>query len=516
MTDIPTAAASPPHQEDMPLSELGRNINFNSSGTAVPDLLATVAVSACHPHADMPTDIPTAATSPPHQEDMPLLELGQNININSSGTAMPDLLATVAVSAHHPHADMPTDIPSATTSPPHQEDMPLSELGQNININSSGTAMPDLFATVAVCARHPHADMPRLEDSDNNNIIIPKEIGTGTNDSSKPNPFSNYCDPDIPFLGGQELFVKNLGAVIRPYGIERIILGKNSHKNNKDDKTNTLFPYARCVLICGSCKVAERKKSIEEAGCCGFEVRLKFRDSNYGNTGEAHLQVYKFQLPSTSKHLLVSHETWSEAASKIITNKDMLSPSKTKFIEMCGKNRLNIGAVRSMLSDHFNGVQVSDELVYRVMREGRISEWGDSHDESMVIFYAMGLELQKHEEKFGIGGKFLARTCQSGSLLSWLEQTPLEVLNARVYGKDAVWVDTTHNATKTNLKTGPLSVVDWGGLVAPAGIYQVTMEEINSCLDMQSCGQTCIRITSQSKGTVSANEVQGVVHSYVC
>jgi hypothetical protein len=243
---------------------------------------------------------------------------------------------------------------------------------------------------------------------------------------------------------------------------------------------------------------------------------LKFRDSNYGNTGEAHLQVYKFQLPSTSKHLLVSHETWSEAASKIITNKDMLSPSKTKFIEMCGKNRLNIGAVRSMLSDHFNGVQVSDELVYRVMREGRISEWGDSHDESMVIFYAMGLELQKHEEKFGIGGKFLARTCQSGSLLSWLEQTPLEVLNARVYGKDAVWVDTTHNATKTNLKTGPLSVVDWGGLVAPAGIYQVTMEEINSCLDMQSCGQTCIRITSQSKGTVSANEVQGVVHSYVC
>jgi hypothetical protein len=63
---------------------------------------------------------------------------------------------------------------------------------------------------------------------------------------------------------------------------------------------------------------------------------------------------------------------------------------------------------------------------------------------------------------------------------------PIEVLNARFYGKDAVWADTTHNATKYTLKAAPVSVADWAARTAPAGFYQVREEEIISCGTMHA------------------------------
>ena len=147
-----------------------------------------------------------------------------------------------------------------------------------------------------------------------------------------------------------------------------------------------------------------------------------------------------------------------------------------------GIHRAKSQTVRNMFVDQFDGTQIGKGLLFRTTKKGRDEAWGADDNESMTIFYASGLKLREFDEKFGVTGKFTTTTCQStGKLVSWLEQTSLEVLNARTYGKDVSWIDTTHNATKFMLKTGPPSVVDWGGLTAPAGIFQVPEEEIEVC-----------------------------------
>ena len=116
------------------------------------------------------------------------------------------------------------------------------------------------------------------------------------------------------------------------------------------------------------------------------------------------------------------------------------------------------------------------------MRKRCDKAWGVDDTESMSIFFAKGFKLLEVNEIYGVYGKFSGSTCPvTSKLTTWLEQMPLEVLNARVYRGDAVWVDTTHNATKYLLKTGPKSVVDWDGHIAPSGMFQVEEEEIGSC-----------------------------------
>jgi hypothetical protein len=48
-----------------------------------------------------------------------------------------------------------------------------------------------------------------------------------------------------------------------------------------------------------------------------------------------------------------------------------------------------------------------------------------------------------------------------------------------VDGQDAVWCDTTHNACRYFLKTGPLGSCDWSGYTCPVGLLQVPEEEID-------------------------------------
>ena len=112
------------------------------------------------------------------------------------------------------------------------------------------------------------------------------------------------------------------------------------------------------------------------------------------------------------------------------------------------------------------------------MKKGRDDVWGKDNNESITIFYSQGLELREFDTKFGVHGKFNTTSCSTScALVSWMEQFPLEVLNARIYAKDAVWVDTTHNATKYIFKTASPTGVDWGGLNCPYGMFQVTEEK---------------------------------------
>jgi len=71
------------------------------------------------------------------------------------------------------------------------------------------------------------------------------------------------------------------------------------------------------------------------------------------------------------------------------------------------------------------------------------------------------LKLPEFDTKLGVNGKSEITSCStSGALVSWLEQLPLEVLNTIIYGKYAVWVDNTHNATKYIFQTASPTGVD--------------------------------------------------------
>ena len=106
--------------------------------------------------------------------------------------------------------------------------------------------------------------------------------------------------------------------------------------------------------------------------------------------------------------------------------------------------------------------------------------WGGNEPEQMSLFYGNGLKLTEFCPVYGTNGRF-ETTCgeNHGELRAWIAQTPLEVVLARVYGQDAVWCDTTHNACRYFLKTGPLGSCDWSGYTCPVGLLQVPEEEID-------------------------------------
>ena len=115
------------------------------------------------------------------------------------------------------------------------------------------------------------------------------------------------------------------------------------------------------------------------------------------------------------------------------------------------------------MSQQFGGLKVDNQLMFRVMKKGREDNWGKDESKSMAIFYSEGLKLREMDPIFGVPGKFRTQTGDSdGELKAWLQQHPIEVLNAPTYGQDIIWSDATHNATKYSFKTGPIGSVDWG------------------------------------------------------
>lgn len=278
------------------------------------------------------------------------------------------------------------------------------------------------------------------------------------------------------FDEGEESLKKSLLATLSPLGINRLVLDHGS-RSNKDEETKSLFPHHRFSYICGSCSVEKRNQ--DSFGCCGFKVRLLLRKSSDGNP---YLEVMEFCLPASSVHLLVSPEAREASASTVIKNEDKLTPNKKKTLMAMGKSRAKSHTVVQVMKDVHGGVTIDRQLMHRVMRKGRIEAWGADDNESMLIFYKNGISLLDVDTKYGVEGKFETTTCpETGTLTSWHEQLPIEVLNARVYGSLAYWVDTTHNATRFGLKTGPTSGCDWAGFVAPTGFFQVHEEEIESC-----------------------------------
>ena len=159
-------------------------------------------------------------------------------------------------------------------------------------------------------------------------------------------------------------------------------------------------------------------------------------------------------------------------------------PHKVQFILSLGKNCSPANQARNMFSDQYPGHSISNQLLFRVLAKGRGEAFGRDDEESMVLFMERGLQIKQVDPTYGISGKFRTVIDPSNlALVTWHQQHPIEASLARYYGRDCVWQDTTHNATKYNYKTGPLSVVDAFGLNAPAGIYQVPQESHNLCLD---------------------------------
>jgi len=181
------------------------------------------------------------------------------------------------------------------------------------------------------------------------------------------------------------------------------------------------------------------KKEEDEMGCCGFMMNVVLRTLT---TETPFLEVLEFRLPITSKHLLISDKAFKSSKNKVIVNEHLLSPTKTNLVKTMGKHRVKLRTVRNLLADQFEGLKLDKQLLHRVMKKGCDDVWGFDDNESITIFYAQGLNLREFDTKFGVNGKFKTTSCStSGALVSWLEQLPLEVLNTRIYGKDAVWVE---------------------------------------------------------------------------
>lgn len=279
------------------------------------------------------------------------------------------------------------------------------------------------------------------------------------------------------FDEGEDKMRADLLRVVEPLGIRSLTIGGNGRGSNYDDETKTLFPRRRFQWICRSCKGRDRDEK------CQFWMRIRFYDSD----GEKpYLRVEDFKFPSSSLHLKVAQEVRQKASNAVIKYETELTPTKENQLKRYGEQSLPTQTAQNLIRGEF-GLNVSKTLAKRVMKKGHDARWGKGDDEAMLLFYASGLKLREADSEYGIPGKFKTKHAESnGVLTSWYEQMPVEVMNARVYGQDSVYADTTFNATKSPLKTGPTSVVDWGGKVAPSGLYQVREEEIESCREMHA------------------------------
>lgn len=296
-----------------------------------------------------------------------------------------------------------------------------------------------------------------------------------------PDHFHPYL-PGKTFNYSEDTLMKNIVAVLGPYGCHRLVLGQGSRANS-NERSKLMYPHKRWSWKCGSCSRDDRNKDDSALGCCGIKIRLLLVDND--PESDPYLEVKEFNIPPLSRHLRVSQQARAASESKVITNEDMLTPSKTALLENLGECRTKYHTVESILSRQYDGLVVSKSLAHRVMQKGRKKAFGEDDDESMMIFYNTGLSRKEVDDKYGLGGKFFTRTCSNtGRLLCWVEQLPLEVLNARAYAKNSIWVDCTHGSSQYMLKAGPPSVCCWGGHVAPVGFFQVPEEETEKCKEM--------------------------------
>ena len=296
------------------------------------------------------------------------------------------------------------------------------------------------------------------------------------------------------FTREEDAVKQQIISILGPYGVKKLNLGSGA-RSNHIESTKQKFPHKRWVWFCGSCDKKAREMDDSKRGCCGLKIRFLLQDKKEDQ--QPHLEVMEFNLPLTSNHLLVTKEARQLSESKVIKSQAELSPIKLRLLENMGKSRSSAELARNVLFDQ-HGVTLSKNLLFRVMQRGRDSAWGGNDTESLTIFHSEGMKLRELCTKYGVCGKFDTKTHNTtGKLLGWYAQHPLEVLNARTYANDAVFVDTTHNATSYSYKTGPPAVIDCFGHTAPCGMFQVPEEEIDSVaelmrlLELDVLGATC-------------------------
>ncbi|EJK77728.1 hypothetical protein THAOC_00421, partial [Thalassiosira oceanica] len=256
---------------------------------------------------------------------------------------------------------------------------------------------------------------------------------------------------------------------VEPFGINRIILGKGSHKN-KNEKTIGTFPHHRWNWVCGVCKPADRNKPADESGCCGFKVNALVVDNDDGYG--PHAVITKFSFSALSKHMLVRAEARAAASGdRTVRHEDQLTSAQTNLLNVLGKNRSVAQEARDLFGDLFPDVKLDTNLMNRVMRKGLHDACGKDDDESMTLFVTKLVEWKKD------GGFFKIEICPvTGKLLSVACQMKLETALAERYGTQVYFCDTTHNTTKYGLKAGPLGSIDCFGHTPPIGYILVPEE----------------------------------------
>lgn len=406
-------------------------------------------------------------------------------SFNSGG---PDLKPAQKSDDTTPNADDTTPNGTKETSdldnsPSGDHILPTDEDFSPPHADNSGNKSSDTEQLNLVSSPAPDGDVPPQ-------LPTPAPVAmnndeSNNNDTQKiaahlPASFSAFM-PGEKYYNGELALLSVLQSTLDEFGITRFKLGPGSHKN-KTDETKDLYPHKRFNWICGACSAEQRKLDNSINGCCGFFMRLLLVEDKRDLNHQPHLEIKEFKLPSTSRHLQVSSEVWSRA-NNILNHEDQLTPTKTKLVKNLGIQRVNCATAANIISSQFDGLKVTKPLLHRLMRKGRDETWGRDESESMMIFYSAGLKLRDNVDPIlGVAGKFRTKTGDSGELEAWSQQHPIEVLNARVYGQDIIWSDTTHNSTKYSLKTGPIGTVDWGGHTAPVGLLQVPEEEVTLLL----------------------------------
>ena len=144
-------------------------------------------------------------------------------------------------------------------------------------------------------------------------------------------------------------------------------------------------------------------------------------------------EIDKFTLPETSKHALVSSEVW-EKHRGTVKHENELTSQQTATIEALGAARVPSYQMKRTLKFIFPKLVIDDSLMWRLVGKGRREAFGDDNGD-MALFIEKGLKWKE------AGGRFEVHT-SGNTLHSWSGQMADEVILAKQYGGDLVFIDT--------------------------------------------------------------------------
>ena len=353
------------------------------------------------------------------------------------------------------------------------------------------------------------------------------------NYAAKPTPTPNFKHRSLlkfePSEGNhyydESELENDLKHAVEDLGVKRLVRGKSDRNDkvkcskgltDKVDRAQCMcsqcalyrkFPCKRRTILCGSCSKQEREKPHHQRGCYGLLLHAKIVTDSISEP--IHLVIDKFTLPETSKHALVSSEVW-EKHRGTVKHENELTSQQTATIEALGAARVPSYQMKRTLKFIFPKLVVDDSLMWRLVGKGRREAFGDDNGD-MALFIEKGLKWKE------AGGRFEVHT-SGNTLHSWSGQMADEVILAKQYGGDLVFIDTTFNTCKHILKTGPLATVDCFFRSAPCGILQIE-QEVGELVDerLQHLGfnesRTVARTDAGTGWPFAVVEKRGMVHT---